>query len=537
MDPRRIEETGRKAVRWLFVAVPLAGCVAVVCAVTAILTEGSNTSSPWPEQTIRGALFVLSMFVGSYSPVDGQPPQPSLLSATALLLALIALLSAVGIALAQAVARRVWLDIRSRLRERCVVIGDTEEIDTLAAQLRSNGVEAITVGKETRHDIPLHAVNEGRSSRLMKRVLNSSHASFAVFESTVDGAIIASSLREKSPTVRIHQRFDWNTDRLTFRGAIRDGRFPKIEVFSPSEVMANSIVRLVVQVGRQTRGAIRVAIVGEGEVAEIFLDRLHAMKPIIEFTGQVSLVDSAVEADIVLVDGPSVSTITTLERLWSPETLIVVVAPLRYFEAVDREDIAAIPLAKFVAARDDVGCLTWRNNVVIVDPVFDGYSAREIGSGLRWQWARTFHNAHSDWSARNDEALSFPNRWFDEAPHPRLEKMAVSAVNLMLYDFHIGGYQMVVREGEHDELDSVLVESIARHIHEQFLDLVWEDENGRELKCANFYVAPDGQLRAQTPPPSWNEDSEAGRERNREIVRTVFPATVAAFGYRITSTH
>ncbi|MFS0852621.1 hypothetical protein [Microbacterium sp. 179-I 3D4 NHS] len=172
--------------------------------------------------------------------------------------------------------------------------------------------------------------------------------------------------------------------------------------------------------------------------------------------------------------------------------------------------------------------------VVLVDESRVGLEVTEVSFGVRDRWAREFHNAHSDFGAQGRTVAAWPNRWLDRPPHERLRTMARAAVDLMLRDLDQCGYHLAVRDGPHDRLTDAEVEVCARNIHDQYLSLTWRDESGAMRRCAEHFVDPDGVLRPTTPPPSWEADDPDGRERNRAMVRSVYPALAATFGYRIT---
>ena len=533
--PRRV---GERVVLWLGASsrfVPVIGVLTIVLATITVIVEGATVPlSLAGNQAIRGALYVLASFVGSYMPVPGQPNSPSLLGATVLLLALVTTLSGVTLAVLRVFAREIDATI-AVLRSQCiVVIGDTAYARTFAARLRSGARPLVTVGADDhamiriieRADIP----RDPRVRRAVARAV----AIFVFFDSSVDSALTASEIRQLPGRSKTFQTFDWEMDRLVFRDAIRSGAFPRNEVFSPLEITGIHVAQLIAHVVRMRGDVLRVCARGDHAVLEIMRERLVFMGGVLAFRGAIEFVDAPEDADVVVLGVSQHEYVAAVDECLAKDRIVFVIAPERYFAAVGRADLSAVSSSDWLSERDIDGSIAWAGRVVLIDEVRIGTEIDELWLGIRGRWAREFHNAHSDFGAVGAAVGGFPNRWLDRAPHPRLVALANAAVDLMLRDLNDLGYELLVREGAHDQLSEQEVELCARHIHEQYLELTWCDDRGVERRCAQYFVGRDGELGVATPPPAWEEDTEQGRQRNRAMVREVYPALTAIFGYRIT---
>lgn len=534
--PRRgIGERINRAFGVVSRALPIFGLVAIVLAVSAVVVEGSPIPpSELGPRLLGGSLFVLSCFVGSYMPVEGQPDVPSVLSMGAMTLALLTSLGGVALAVLSLFAREIWLALASARSSRVVVIGDGADAAALVARLRSEGRTVVSVGASADAMIRIVERADVPRDRRLRRVVSGSSAVFILYESSVDGALASAELRSVRGAPTVFQQFDWRLDRLVFREAIRDGAFPTREVFSPIELTGIHIAHLIAHLVRLRRQVVQVYVFGGHQALEILIERLTFMEDVLAFCGGVEFVPSQAEADVVVLGVDQHEYIQAVEDNAGSGRIVFAIAPERYFSAVGRTDLGAVSSASWLNERDRHGGVQWDSRVVLVDESRLGYDLTEVSLGLRGRWAREFHNAHSDFGARSSASVGSPNRWLDRPPHPRLVAMAGAAVDLMVKELDAAGYDLIVRSGPHDSLRPNEVEVCARHIHEQYLSLTWLDDRGVRRRCAEFHVDPDGALVSAVPPPPWALDSAEGRERNRAMVREVYPALAATFGYRIT---
>ncbi|MGB4136724.1 MAG: hypothetical protein WA971_09180 [Microbacterium sp.] len=507
----------------------------VCLAVLTLFVEGADTT--WrqvPERMLRGLLFVLSCFLGSYAPVPGQPEHPSLLSVVVLVLALITSIGGVLLTVLSVFASQIGLTIALVRPHRVVVVGDTPHVEAFAEQLRERRLAVITAGTGDRSMIPLESAGRTAQDHRLRRAVRGADAVFVLNSSSVDGAIIAADARAMAGDSHIYQMFDWRLDRLVFREPIRDGRLPRNEVFSPDEMTGTHLGHLIAHLVRMRGGRLKVHLKGTHVALDILRERLDFMRGSLEFRGDVAIVEQLEEADIVVVAVEQHRYVEAVDESVGAERVVITVAPERYFSAIGRDDLRAVSSAAWLAERDDQGRIPWRGRVVLVDEDRIGRDIDEIMLGIRGRWSREFHNAHSDFGS--DARAGSPNRWLDRPPHPRLVAMANAAVELMLRDLFECGYELVIRGGEHDVLDVLEVERCARHIHEQYLTQTWLDQRGREHRCADYWIDATGAAVRTTPPPAWGQDTEESRERNRTMVRSVYPALASMFGYRITRT-
>ncbi|GEM_PF-3933536 len=498
-----------------------------------LIVEGSSVT--WrqvPERLLRGLLFVLSSFLGSYAPVPGQPDRPSLLSVLVLVLALITSIGGVLLTVVSVFASQIGLTIALVRRRRVVVIGDTPQVAVFASHMRRRGSTVVTVGKDERCMILLDDTENLVHDHRLRRAVRGAEAVFVLNSSSVDGAIIAGAARGMGGSARIYQLFDWRLDRLVFRKPIRDGRFPRDEVFSSEEMTGTHLGHLIAHIVRTHGGRLRVRLIGEHVVLDILRERIEFMQGAIEFRGGVDIVDDAETADVVVVAVERHEYLSAIDDVAGPGRGIITIAPERYFSAVGRDDLGAVSSAQWLAERDSRGGIEWRGRVIIVDEARVGSDVDEVMLGIRGRWAREFHNAHSDFGS--DAEAGSPNRWLDRPPHPRIQAMAYAAVDLMLRDLSDCGYELVVRAGAHDALEVLEVERCARHIHEQYLAQTWVDERGTEHRSAEYWINAEQMAVPATPPPAWEYDTEENQERNRAMVRQVYPALASMFGYRIT---
>lgn len=515
-------------------ALPLVGAAAIVLAVVVIAVESDPPrGTPLLQQVLRGILFILSSFVGSYVPVPGQGDDPSLLATLTLVLALTTSLGGVALAVVSVFARELALGASLLRRSRVVVVGESDEARTLALRLRRVHRNVITVGYGEGSMIRVADREEIIRDRRVRRALRGARTAYILHRSSVDGALTAAEIRALPRSPKTFQMFDWELDRLVFRPEIEDGRLPQIETFSPVEITGIHLAHLIEHLVRTRRSRLTVRTHGDHQAIAILLERLGFMESVLAFNGGVDFVGPDEDADISVLGVTQSEYVAAVESAREKSGLVLSIAPEQYFAAVGRADLGAVGSREWLADRDRDGVIRSRAEVVLVDETRIGLDVHEVSFGVRDRWAREFHNAHSDFGSRGG-ATGWPNRWLDSPPHERLRTMARAAVDLMLRDLDQCGYYLSVRRGQHHELADADVETCARHIHDQYLSLTWRDETGTVRRCAEHFVDRDGVLRPMTPPPSWEDDDPQGRERNRAMVRAVYPALAASFGYRIT---
>lgn len=533
---RRRLQPGQRVARVLTVAprfLPWVGLVAITVALIAVITEGSPvTFGGLGERVLRCILFVLSCFVGAYAPVPGQPDQPSLFAVWALVLALTTSIGGLALTVLSVFARQLGVAIAVRRPDRVVVVGENARARAFAQRLRDEGRTVVTVGDDDTAMIRVIDRSQIAADRRVRRAVRGAPSVFVLQDSSVDGALIAAGIRDLPNTHRIHQMFDWHQDRLVFREQIRGGVLPRNEVFSPDEMVGTHIAHLIGHMVRMRRKRLGVLLRGTGPSLAILEERLTFVRSVLEFSGGIEFVDTLERADVVVLGVEQHEYVSAVDDVVGESRIVFTIAPERYFAAIGRDDLRAVSSAQWLAERNSRGEIAWANRVVLIDESRVGTDIAEIMLGVHGRWSRELHNAHSDFGSTG--ANGNPNRWLDAPPHPRLVTMANAAVDLMLRDLEAHGFELLVRDGDHDRLTPDEVETCARHIHEQYLTLTWRDEHNRVRRCAEHFVSPDGALVSAAPPPPWEKDTEQGRERNRAVVRDVYPAMAAVFGYRLT---
>lgn len=514
-------------------ALPLLGLTAVA---TGLIVVWSETTKPQSlemmiDSALRTVLFLLGLFIGSYLPLEGQPDVPSTASVIAIVCALLTSLGSVALAVLKVMARQVLISLSLLRGRRMLVLGDSPQIATLVAGLRKHGFTPITAGPGQHTSIPVGVGPDLSRSWRLRRALRQSSPVCVLYQSSAEGAITASVLRRLSPRSKVYQIFDKDGDRLVFRNSITGGVLPNLEAVSPTENLAAAIVRSVWHLSRTETAAVGIYLEGQSELIDTIAQQIRALSEAIAFTGEICIVASPDHADVVVLCVPEKEYVAAVERVSDSTRLVIIVAPEKYFAAIEREDLSPIPLETLFASASDHGYMEWRGQLAIADPAVLGYSIAEITGGIKLQWARTFHNAHSDFGASKG---SFPNRWLAEPPHPRLVAMAEAAVDLMVADLNGLGIHLVIRNGPHDDLLEHEVEMLAKNVHSQYLMLKWTDDKGVSRNCSQYCIDPGGRLLPAQPPRDWEHDLPINQQRNIAMVRNVYPAMAAAFGYRLT---
>ncbi|MFS0852622.1 hypothetical protein [Microbacterium sp. 179-I 3D4 NHS] len=316
-------------------ALPIVGAVAVALAVVTVVSESdAPRGTPVVQQVLRGVLFVLSCFVGSYVPAPGQPDEPSLLGTLVLVLALATSLGGVALAVVSVFARELALGASLLRRSRVVVVGESDAAKTLALRLRRVHRNVITVGYDEGAMIRVADREEIIRDRRVRRALRGAERAYVLHESSVHGALTAAEIRALPRSPQTFQMFDWALDRLVFRRDIENGRLPRIETFSPVEITGIHLAHLIEHLVRTRQRELRISVRGDHQALGILSERLGFMEGVLAFNGGVAFVGADEPADVSVLGVTQSEYVTAVESALERTPLVLSIAPEQYFAAV-----------------------------------------------------------------------------------------------------------------------------------------------------------------------------------------------------------
>lgn len=500
----------------------------LVIAVAAILLFNAIviTSEARQPNPLAVAYAALVAFVGSYSPLDGQPGQPTPWMAGGLTAALLATFSAAGGALLQASRTSLARFAQTRVRKGIVVIGSSNEAEAIARSV--DGVDRKLLIRLTEEETD--SVLRDRSS---KRALSDARHIVVAGSTDSASARIAASVQGLGEA-----RF-----RLVRSAALADAlrptvlrSWPTTEAFHPGDNVGQVVARVISSLGdgsaqisatagRAGSSPLRVAVLtyGNSPIVGTITSWLRNSGEAAKFTGDAAfeLVNPDEEADIHVLAGE-------YEQVAAEAALRSGAASTQVLLAIVTAD-----LQRSVAIADNSSLYSYsdwergaeltRGDVLVVDPEQDGLNYHLIVEGMGSQWGRAYDQAYNRLYASHHPGAT-ETRWNPEE-HGKNEQSSIAAAKHMLTALTENSYAL--RKGRAGWIDGpptpAAVERMARREHEAWLIRTWSDVNGQRLFVSQSsakaieFEALDAETRAY----------------NSDVVLKVYPALAAMFGYGI----
>jgi len=486
-----------------------------------VITWESSTPDP-----LSVAYASLGAFVGSYTPLYGQPGQPTPLMSIGLISALLATFGAAGTALLKvsraSLAQLAW----TRVRDGIVIIGSSAEADVIARSVDPAKREKVIRLKE-------EDLVEVLGSRATRKALGGANHIVVAASSDAESTRIAENLSEAAG----------ETFRLVRSTVLANALRPNVltaltnsEAFHPADNVGQVVARVIagfdaherVHGGdiaqRSSLRRLRVAVhdFGRSSSAPTIESWLRHASDAVRFTGGATLdvVEPESDADVRVFAGDyeEVAAAAALRSGNDARHYVIAVVP------VDLQRVVAMAEGVSVHTRSDweQRKVLLEGDILVIDPEVDGLDFSVIVDGISAQWGRAYDDAYT----RLYASKAIKSQPTDSSTVTRNQQSSIAAARHMLGALEAHGY--VLRKGRTGWAEGIpaaeTIESLARAEHDDWWNRTWIDESGTPQRVAigSENARPFDELDART------------KEYNRDIVRKVYPALAAMFGYGIT---